>query len=302
MVDGAAPKETIRQYARGALIAAGAEDVSRVPVDKVASAVGLTGRDLFELGEDTPHRFRGLIKKLSGKVLGLLSIEKREYFVDRSLPLSRQRFTESHEIGHDALPWHEAAFWADDHSTLDPSTKVVLESEANQFAAELLFGAGRFTKQADQYAPGIEVALFLATQYGVSAHAALRKYVEDSDQAIAILTLGRYPGRSGMVKRFDDQTFESVRFVQKYGRLRSMTHASVGAGTYPELNALLDLPAGSNAVPCDITLDTSRGTVKFTAEGFTNGRLNFVVLHKPGRLSGQKLRLVSTSGHELLPA
>lgn len=302
MAEGAAPKSKIRQYAKGALVSAGVgDDVARVPVDQVAAAVGLRGRDLFELGEETPRRFRDVIKKLSGKVMGLLSIPKREYYVDRSLPIPRQRFTEAHEIGHDALPWHEAAFWGEDHTTLDPSTKEVLEQEANQFSAELLFGAGRFTSHADQYAPGLEVALHLAPQYGVSAHASIRKYVEDSEHAIAVLAVSRFPKNGGAVEVIGAQTFESPRFQSRYGRLTAMFRRTVGRSTYPELDALLSLQAGS-VPPCEVTLETTRGATKFIAEGFTNGRLNFIVLHAKLKLSGPKLKLVSVEGFELLPS
>ncbi|MGC0371261.1 ImmA/IrrE family metallo-endopeptidase [Microbacterium sp. SLBN-111] len=300
MPDGAAPKEKIRQYAKGALTAAGLEDVSRIPVEQVAAAVGLRRRDLFELGQETPRRFRDVIKKLSGKVLGLLSIPKREYYIDRTVSVPRQRFTEAHEIGHDALPWHEAAFYGEDDSTLDPATKEILEQEANQFSAELLFGAGRFTSHADSYSPGLEVALHLAPQYGVSAHASIRKYVEDSTHAIAVMTTSRYSKTGGTVEVFDTQSFESPRFRKQYGQLTSMLHKRVGSTTYPELTALLSLQTGS-VPPCEVTLDTTRGKIRFIAEGFTNGRLNFVILHKKAAISGQKLKLVSTDGFELLP-
>jgi len=289
----------IRQYARGALSAAGVGDISLVPVQQVAEAIGLQRADLFELGEDAPPSVREIVKRLKGNVLGFLSIEERKYFIDRTMPVSRQRFTESHEIGHDALPWHNAAFWGEDHTTLDPATKKVLESEANQFAAELLFGAGRFTKQADEYAPGLEVPMYLSTEYGVSVHAAIRNYVENSRHPIAVLALGKYTGQSGKVKRFDDQTFESHSFLEKYGRLVGMVDPSVGVSTYPELKSLLDKQTGG-APTCEVTLRTTRGHVTFTAEGFTNGRLNFVVLHKPSRFSGQRLRLISSRGFELL--
>ncbi|MFM9920867.1 ImmA/IrrE family metallo-endopeptidase [Lacisediminihabitans sp. H27-G8] len=272
-----------------------------VPIDQVAAAVGLQKSDLYELGEDAPQRIRDIVKKLKGNVLGFLAIEERKYFVDRSMPIPRQRFTEGHEIGHDALPWHQAAFWGEDKTTIDPATKETLEIEANQFAAELLFGAGRFTNQADQYAPGLEIALYLAAEYGVSVHAAIRKYVEDSKHPIAVLALGRYPSHTGGVRRFDGQTFESEKFEEKYGRLTALMHSSIGSTTYPELPALLKLQTG-RAPACDVKLDTARGSVTFTAEGFTNGRLNFIVLHKPSRLRGQKFRLISASGFELLPA
>lgn len=301
MSEEMAPKRKIRRYARGALSAAGIGDVSFVPVDQVAAAVNLHRSDLFELGEDAPKRIRDIVKKLRGTVLGLLAIDERKYFVDRSMSVPRQRFTEGHEIGHDALPWHQAAFWGEDQTTLDPGTKVVLEGEANQFAAELLFGAGRFSDQADQYAPGLEVPLFLSGEYGVSVHAAIRKYVEDSAHPIAVLTLGRYPNRTGSVKRFDGQTFESSKFAEKYGPVAGLFESTVGASTYPELSALLSLQTGS--VPtCEVTLETTRGLTKFQAEGFTNGRLSFIVLHKPNRFAGQKLRLISKDGFELLPA
>lgn len=188
----------------------------------------------------------------------------------------------------------------DDHTTLDLSTKKVLEQEANQFSSELLFGAGRFTSHADQYSPGLEVALHLAPQYGVSAHATIRKYVEDSEHAIAVLAASRFPKSGGSVEVIGAQAFESFRFQNRYGRVTSMLRRTIGQATYPELAALLSLQTGS-APPCEIRLDTSRGPVNFVAEGFANGRLNFIVLHVKSKLSGPKLKLVSTDGFELLP-
>lgn len=301
MPNGAASKKKIQQYARGALEVAGVGDTSLVPVEQVAAAVGLQSSDLYELGEDAPPHIRDIVRKLKGNVLGFLAIEERKFFVDRSMPLPRQRFTESHEIGHDALPWHQAAFWGEDHTTLDPTTKVVLEHEANQFAAELLFGAGRFTKQADEYAPGLDVALYLAPEYGVSVHASLRKYVEDSKHPVAILALGQYKTRFDGLKRIDAQSFESAPFLDKYGPISSLVQSSVGSDTYPELESLLAQTTGS-APSCEMTLDTRRGAVTFQAEGFTNGRLNFVVLYKKSRRHGQTLRLVSSDDFDLLPA
>jgi len=300
MVEGGASKEKIRQFARGALASAGISDVSYVPLDEVARSVGLQKANLWELGEEVPAQIKDVLKRLRGTVLGLLAMDERKYFVDRSMSVPRQRFTEGHEIGHDALPWHRAAFFGDDHSTLDPDTKVVLEAEASQFASELLFGAGRFTSEADDYAPSLDVPLYLADGYGVSKHAAFRKYVEESRHPIALLAFGRYPAR-GRVKLFRAQSFESEAFRERYGSIVGQLGERVPETLYPEFAALNGRQSG-RADECHVTVDTNRGPVRFKADGFTNGRLNFVILRRQTRRAGQRLRLVSVEGDELLPA
>lgn len=48
--------------------------------------------------------------------------------------------------------------------------------------------------------------------------------------------------------------------------------------------------------PCEITLKTTRESVTFVAEGFTNGRLNLIVLHVKSKLSAPELKLASIRG------
>ncbi|WP_144832883.1 hypothetical protein [Microbacterium sp. BH-3-3-3] len=125
--------------------------------------------------------------------------------------------------------------------------------------------------------------------------------VLDWPAEVVVVAASRFPKPGGSVEVIGTQTFESARFQNRYGRLTSMLRRTIGQTTYPELSALLSLQTGS-APPCEITLDTTRGRVTFVAEGFTNGRLNFIVLHVKSKLSGPKLKLVSTDGFELLPS
>jgi hypothetical protein len=155
--------DDVRRYARGALAAAGALDLAPVPVDDVVAAVGLHKANLFALGEeDLPPRIRALAKKFTGRVLGAMALKEKVLYVDESLNPPRRRFTQAHEIGHHALPWHEAAYFVDDRSSLSPSTRTLLEKEANAFAAEILFGLDGFTSEVDQYAPGLGGPLAVA--------------------------------------------------------------------------------------------------------------------------------------------
>ena len=113
----------IRRHARGALVAAGAADVSLVPLDQVAEAAKLREEDLFDLGADHPASLLSALKKLQAKskLLGMLSVKRKTIYVDPDLPYRRKRFTTAHEIGHFALPWQNASFHLEDHGTLAPS-------------------------------------------------------------------------------------------------------------------------------------------------------------------------------------
>jgi hypothetical protein len=287
-----AAQPDIRRFARGAISAAGVADVLPIPVSEIAAAVGLHADDLFALGADAPPGVLEIIRKLRGKVLGLLSIPERRYHVDRTMPVERQRFTEAHEIGHDALPWHQAAYFGEDSTTLSPDTNAVLESEANAFASELLFGAGRFNREADQWAPALDVPLNLAPAYQTSVHATLRRYVEWSERPLALIGMGRI-WKSGGLTVFPNQTMESAGFFERYGPLLPMLPKTVTAATYPPVSRFATVHPGQ-VEECEVVLDTKRGRTPFIAEGFGNGYLNFVLLYRRRRLDGPKLQIADS--------
>lgn len=283
----------VRRYARGALEAAAVGDRLPVPLAEIASAVDLHKEALFDFGadQDLPPGIRAIMRKLKGRVLGLLDVEERRYYVDASLSVERQRFTEAHEIGHDALPWHRKAYYGEDHHTLAPDTRVSLELEANLFSAEVLFAGSRFNREADEWAPSVEVPLALAGNYQVSAAAAIRRYVAGSTRDIAVIGTGLYGGPNAARPIFDGLTSESLKFREKYGSIRDLLPAALTASVYPSLAAIGPERRGAIET-CDMILSTRRGMVRFVAEGFVNGRNGLIVVSRRRRLDGQRLSLI----------
>lgn len=209
---------SIRQIARGALLAADAMGRVPTPLEDVGEALRLnTPQALFDLA-DAPPGILAAARRLAGKLLGALDVRERTIYLDRSQHPARQRFNHGHELGHDALPWHRAAYFGDDHHTLNPDTADLLEAEASVFSAETLFQVDRFTEEANGFRLGLEVPLGLAKRWDVSRHAAMRRYVETSPRTCALLLIGRYPvavegGRAVRVLA----SFESVSFRRRFG-------------------------------------------------------------------------------------
>lgn len=271
--------DDIRQHARATLDRAGVDEHLPVPIDVVASAVDLRRGDLYEFEDEVPPEMRKILAKIQGNVLGVLSTDERRYYVDPTLPLERRRFTEAHEIGHDALPWHAGAYFAEDYTTLRSSTRDLLEAEANQFAAEVLFAGDRFSEQADAMQPSIEVPLSLNALYQTSAAATLRRYVANSRHPLALIATGLKQSRYGNLPVFSALSCESPSFSGRYGMVRSLVGEWIGSARYPELHAFSTAHRGTVAATI-LTLDTARGNVRFVAEGFVNGRNGFVLLRE----------------------
>jgi hypothetical protein len=295
-----ASPDDIRRYARGALDKAGADDVTPVPLDLVEQAVGLhPHEDLYAAGEDLPPRIRKIVDKmrLGAKVLGGLAIPEKRVYLDTSLARPRRRFAHGHEIGHHALPWQEQAYYTDDRFTLDPATRDAMEAEANAFSAELLFGIDRFTRMADDHAPGIVVPLKLNESFAVSAHAALRRYVSTSRHHVALLALGRLQvgtNKGNALRVFPNQCVESASFAERYGPIADLAAGYLPLIEFPALGAIMTSPSTTIIEDGgEITLDTKRGRTAFKTESFTNGRLNFVVVFRRGLLSGRRMRLAA---------
>lgn len=282
--------DDVRRYARGALAAAGALDLAPVPVDDVIAAVGLHKESLFALGEQKlPPRMRALAKKLTGRVLGAMAIKEKILYVDESLDPPRRRFTQAHEIGHHALPWHEAAYFADDHTSLSPGTRVLLEQEANAFAAEVMFGLDGFTEEVDTYAPGLGGPLAVAGRYGASSHAALRRYAETSRHPVALVAFGRFVTHGGRaLKVFPNQCATSASFAERYGNVTTFFGNHVLTAGSPAATLIDQVHEETLEMP----LETHRGSVTFRAGLFYNQHLRFMLLTRRTIL-GRRVRAVN---------
>lgn len=294
----------IRRHARGALRAADVGDSLVVPLNDVAAAVNLKQESLFELGADAPRALHVKVELLRSRVLGLLAVKKMTIYVDPDLAAPRRRFTIAHEIGHHALPWQNDAFHADDDHNLSNKATDIFEREASAFAGELLFGAGRFNEAADSDAPGISTPLALASQYGNSASAALRQYVEHGGRTVALLAVSRFEsaGPTGAYLRLmENQCVWSEKFERRYGSLPAMLTPRLLDGTQPLFHVLRTLDMGVGGAT-EILLETPRGRIKFVADTFCNGRLRYVLLFRKGRMSGQTRVLLGLDGQPLSAA
>lgn len=295
------PHSQIRIAARAAMRAAGIDPNTPLPIPlpDIAAAAGLERKMLLDIADepDLPPSLRGVIAKIRGRVLGALAPPERRIYVDASQPTARVRFTEAHEIGHDALPWHRDAYWGDNKHTLHRDTESGLEAEANAFAAEVLFGLERFSDQADDYRPSLDVPLALTNDWGTSAHATVRRYAETSRHEVAVVMTGVRPGTIGNAKHLPIwHTFESASFVKRFGRVGPVLGRRLTDLVYPSLGGLLSTRP-TQTEQCDVVIETStRGKVKFSAQGFTNGRVGMVLLRRRKLDLGRKLQLVGPDG------
>ena len=273
-------EDEIRRYAREALRKADALDVVPVPLDTITEALGLAKEDLFDVGLETmPEKMKKLAVKYSGLVLGALSKEKTLY-VNSSEPERRVRFTQAHELGHESIPWHEAFYYVDDKTNLDPNTTRELEAEANSFAAELVFSLDRFGDEADSFAPSLGVPLQLSNKFGVSRHAALRRYAQTSNYPVALITMGQFLNRTTKpgFPVFKNQCETSAAFEKKYGPITTLVGARMTTVEHPSVAALAEMTHAVHGEPLDVSLDTKRGTATFQGHLFFNKHCRFILL------------------------
>lgn len=106
--------------------------------------------------------------------------DQKRILIDSSLPPTKQRWSESHEIIHSVLPWHEDTTFGDNRGTLTPACYEELEWEANYGAGQLLFLHKHFKENADDLALSLKSFQLLGKQYGNSLTTTLWRVVEGS--------------------------------------------------------------------------------------------------------------------------
>lgn len=282
--DGASD-EKLQNLAQALLRDAGVYQLIPTRLDIVSSFVDLgQPLDLYAEIDDLPPKFKSTIRRLRNKVRAALSLRDRLVYVDRSLQRGAQRFAHAHEIAHHVLPWHSEAYTADDLTTLSPRAGMMLEREANSFAAELLFQCGRFDEEARDYRVGLAAPLDLAQRWDSSYHAAIRRYVERNSAPCGLVVLGRYLVRGASNEPFLRILYalESETFRQRYGRLRPLFPANVSTLASPlGRDAATSINSrGSEPLFCgEVRLHTPRGINSFRYELFFNQYAIFVLIH-----------------------
>ena len=206
------------------------------------------------------------VGRLRGKVI----------YLDTTLLPVKQTFIKLHEVGHDVLPWQRAAYiYLDDETTLDLEVKDLFEREANQFAAHVLFQLDRFTKDALDLSISLRSPLALAKRYGASVHASIRRYVETSKRACALVVVESAPevaadGSYLRVKR----VIQSPCFEHRFATLRWGSRLRCDLPYIEPLMGRIHLTEGH-----DVELPDRNGDkVNCRVEAFTNNYNIFIFL------------------------
>lgn len=136
----------------------------------------------------------------------VLSRKERIVAVDSDLKENRSRFSVLHEVGHFILPeHHDRLFFPDYDETLSWWTRVRLEREANQIAADLLFQGRRFTDESIDHPIAFRTILDLAPRFGASYEATARRYAERHILPCAVLIYDKISKTNEI--DFDEDTY-----------------------------------------------------------------------------------------------
>lgn len=192
----------------------------------------------------------------------------------------RARFSVLHEIGHYVLPNHQYSLYVCDEAGLNPSTEVLFEKEANEFAAELLFMGDRFTIEAN----GKEVCALtvkqLAEQFKASFESTARRLVEKNLRPCMLVVFARKPSQSWLDAAHEDKWEAKYCIASKSFKVQYFTRV---AGEVPPEIAMELGRAGvdiASSIKKEISISSASmaKSFHFKAEFFTNSYNIFMLL------------------------
>ncbi len=148
----------------------------------------------------------GVVSKLSPalgiepRIRAMLHLREQLVLVHPTLETHPERYAWAslHEVGHYVLPEHREILFRCSWQDLSPLAQKWMETEANRFAANLVFQNDRFTKEAADKPLTMKAPLGLRDRYRVSFEAAIRQYVEKNPRPCALVVYR--PTRSGDVE------------------------------------------------------------------------------------------------------
>ncbi len=287
-------RRQILAFTDSALRNADVTGVIPTPLDAVAKAAGITEIiDISRLPRDIAAQKPPAVKR----ILGALLHREHVALVDLSQCEPRARLTEAHEIGHQIIPWHEAAFQLDDEERLLGVTRDQLEREAYLAGGHLIFQGRVFWRQALDYRVSISTPIALAPGYGASLHATIRYYALHHPAPVAVLVAGRYRNSAGSVPVWE--SVDSPAFVAKFGTLadRMAGQLMIGDGDGQPLGdiAMKAMSSAEVAAKDVVIPDLGGGQHNFVAEAFFNRHNVFVmVTEKKAARFGRRVRVAAS--------
>jgi IrrE N-terminal-like domain len=158
--------------------------------------------------EDDPDTDDDPVKNLRAA----LSKNEKVVAIHSELNEKRGRFSTLHEIAHFILPEHHERLFLDNDETLSWWSRVRLEREANQIAADLLFQGRKFALEAIDQPLSWRTVLDLAPKYGASYEAAGRRYVEGHVLPCALVVYDK-------IAKTNEVDFEEDLYRLQYARV-----------------------------------------------------------------------------------
>ncbi len=263
------------------------------PLEAVAQAADIT--EIIDISQ-LPAEVAARKPRAMRRILGALLHRERVAFVDLSQCEPRARLTEAHEIGHQIIPWHQAAFQLDDEERLLGTTRDQLETEAYLAGGHLIFQGQHFLKHALDYQVTIATPIALAPDYGASRHATIRYYVLHHPDPVALLIAGRYQNH-GSVPIWT--SVESATFTARYGNLAEMMNGRllIAGGTGKPLGDIARQAMSTTEVAAKyLTIRDRRGDRRdFIAEAFYNQHNLFVfAAERKAARFGRRIRIAAS--------
>jgi hypothetical protein len=264
------------------------------PLDAVAKTAGIT--EIIDISR-LPGEIKARKPPALKRILGALLHREHVALVDLSQCKPRVRLTEAHEIGHQIIPWHEAAFQLDDEERLLGRTRDQLEREAYLAGGHLIFQDAYFWRRALDYQVSIGTPVALAPEYGASLHATIRYYVLHHPDPVAVLVAGRRLNSNGSVPVWE--SVDSPSFLAKFGMLahRMAGQLMIAGGDGKPLGdiAMKAMSGGEVAAKDVIIPDINGDQCHFVAEAFHNQYNLFVmVTEKKAARFGRRVRIAAS--------
>ncbi|MGH6714375.1 MAG: ImmA/IrrE family metallo-endopeptidase [Bradyrhizobium sp.] len=183
----------ISTLVRKLLREADAEGILPTPLDRLFEVAKV--KNIAELPDEEAFlktlsdKMRGFFISAKQKLRGIADIRERASYVPPDPNnIGRERFAKGHELGHNVIPWHGVdPAYLDDNESLGPNAKGLFEHEANFFSSDTIFQGAGFRTRSRDYTPDFNAIFKLAHDHGASRQATAWRFVEEQDEAIALL-------------------------------------------------------------------------------------------------------------------
>lgn len=159
------------------------------------------------------------------EIRGILDIDSKKILINNNESDMRMRFSNAHELGHFILPKHREVLYQCNKSDMSHLTHLIIEREANQFAAKLLFKGSLFKNFISDFSD-ITFATIkeVANQFSSSITAALRRTVEENSSPIAMVVIKEIESRPKILYTITSNSFRKKYFkdVKNLSKLKEL--------------------------------------------------------------------------------